>query len=94
MYIIREVFIAKPGQAGKLAQMMKKMMDEMPGMTVMVDMVSDFNKVVIDHKTESLADFEKMMNEYVSKPKTAESKPAPHVEMYLTGKREIYRIIG
>lgn len=97
MYIIREVFICKPGQASKFAAMMNGAFAGMPGskFRVMTDFASDFNKVVIEHEAESLAQFEKEMQEYKTKahPEMT-SKMAGYTDMYLTGSREIYQVIA
>lgn len=97
MYIVREVFIAKPGHAGELARLMKKEMANWKGFKgyVLLDLVTDYNKVVIEYELKSLAEFEKMMAGYEkekAKAKKSAKKP-PHVEMYQRGKREIYRIV-
>ncbi|HTL39298.1 MAG TPA: hypothetical protein VL306_00585 [Methylomirabilota bacterium] len=99
MYLIREIFTAKPGQASKLAKMFKKMADTgMPG-KVMTDIVGPYNTVVMEMEVKSLAEWEKQMEEYKSKkpdpnmdPKLAEEM-SHYTDMYLTGRREIYQII-
>ena len=52
MYVIRETFVAKPGQASKLAKQMKEAMAAMPrgnGKTrVLTDFVGPFNTVVLE----------------------------------------------
>jgi hypothetical protein len=95
MYLIREIFTAKPGQASKLAKLFKQM--NMPG-KVMTDMVGPYNTVVMEMEIESLAEWEKQMKEYKSAkpdpkvdPKVAEEM-SHYTEMYLTGRREIYKI--
>jgi hypothetical protein len=99
MLIIREIFTAKPGQASKLAKLFKKAMPEDHNMTVMTDLVGDFNTIVAEYRVKNLAEFEKQMEEYKS------GKPDPNIdpdiakemskytEMYLTGRREIYQIV-
>jgi hypothetical protein len=95
MIIIREVFIAKPGSAGKLAKMMKESAPTMGANTkVMLDFVTDYNKIVVEHEVESLAKFEEEMNNYKNKtdPKMAE-KMKGYTDLYLIGKREIYKVV-
>ncbi len=99
MLIIREVFIAKPGQASKLAKLCKKGFGGDPNTRVMTDMAGDFNTVVIETQVKSLAEFEKQMEEYKSgkpdpkmDPKVAEEM-SKYTEMYLTGRREIFQIV-
>jgi len=97
MYIIRETFIAKPGYAGKFAMMMKKEMEnwkEFKGY-VLLDIATDYNTIVIEYEVENLGEFGKMMEEHKkeqNKQKTNE-KPPEYTELYLTGKREIFRMV-
>jgi hypothetical protein len=96
MIVVREVFIAKPGQASKLAKMFK---DEIAQWEtgkrakVMTDMTGVFNKVVIEMEYDDLAAFDKEMQEYM---KQTPAKPDPskptHIDMYAQGKREIFRV--
>ncbi|MBI2100170.1 MAG: hypothetical protein HYT48_02425 [Candidatus Vogelbacteria bacterium] len=96
MYIVRETFIAKPGHAGELAQLMKKEMASWKDFKghVLLDLVTDYNKIVVEYEIESLAEFEKMMGDWKKQQaKQKTKKPAKYTELYLTGKREIYRIV-
>lgn len=99
MYLIREVFTAKPGQASKLAKLFKAM--SMPG-KIMTDMVGPYNTVVVEMEIGSLTEWEKMMNDMKSgKPDpnmeklSAEMKEQMkhYTEMYTKGRREIYQIL-
>jgi len=100
-YIIREVFTAKPGQAGKMAKMFKKMAaayPDMKGARVMTDMVGPYNTVVMEMEVGSIAEWEKYMNDMRSgkpdpnmTPELMEEMSKYH-EMFLTGRREIWRI--
>ncbi len=99
MFIIREVFTAKPGQASKLAKLFKRGFGNDPNMRVMTDMVGNYNTVVIEMQVKSLAEFERQMEEYRSgkpdpkmDPKVAEEM-SKYTEMYTTGRREIFQIV-
>ena len=99
MYIIREVFIAKPGSAGKLAKMMKAMISADKEMQkgnakVMLDFVTDYNTIVVEHEANSLAEFEKGMEEYKKNPdsKMAELMKG-YTDLYQTGYREIFKVV-
>ena len=99
MLIIREVFTAKPGHASKLAKLFKKGMGGDSNVRVMTDMVGNYNTVVMEMQVNSLADFEKQMEEYKSgkpdpkmDPQVAEEM-SKYTEMYLTGRREVYQIV-
>ena len=95
MIIVREVFIAKPGSASKLAKLMKEVMAEwgVAKVRVMTDMTGVFNKVVVETEMDNLTDFDKRMKEYSNRPKDKTSeKMAGYTDMYHSGKREIYQV--
>ena len=93
MYVIRNTFIAKPGSAGKLATQLKEAMAafQMPGARVMTDLTGDFNRVVMEHTAENLAEFEARMQEVMGSPMYRE-RMAGYTELWLTGSREIMRV--
>ena len=99
MLIVRETFTAKPGQASKLAKLMRKAMAEDQNLTVMTDLVGEFNTIVVQFRVKNLAEFEKQMEEYRSGKPDARMDPdlakemSKYTEMYLTGRREIYQIV-
>ena len=99
MFIIREVFTAKPGHASKLAKLFKKAFGAEPNARVMTDVVGNYNTVVVEMQVKSLAEFEKQMEDYKSgkpdskmDPKVAEEM-SRYTEMYETGRREIFKIL-
>jgi hypothetical protein len=99
MLLVREVFVAKPGQASKLAKLFKKAFAGDQDTQVMTDLIGDYNTVVVHMRVNSLADFEKQMEEYKSgkpdpkmDPKVAEEL-SRYTEMYVKGRREVYQII-
>ncbi len=96
MIIVREIFTAKPGMASKLAKMFKEWSKDMPGNTrVMTDAVGEYNTVVMESEYENLTAFEKSVEEYMKKSRAEKkSDDAPkYTEMYLTGRREIFRVV-
>jgi hypothetical protein len=99
MLLIREIFTAKPGQASKLAKLFKKAMASDENMVVMTDMVGEYNTVITEYRVNSLAEFEKQMQEYKSGKPDPKMDPdvaqemSKYTEMYLTGRREIYQIV-
>jgi hypothetical protein len=99
MLIIREIFVAKPGQASKLAKLFKKGMPSEMHARVMTDVVGNYNTVVVETQVNSLAEFEKQMEEYQSgkpdpkmDPKVMEEM-SKYTEMYMTGRREVFRVL-
>ena len=96
MIVVREVFIAKPGMASKLAKMFKDEMANEPsgnGSKVMTDVVGAYNTVVIETEYKDLSAFDKEMQEFTRKPRPEADPAKPkHTDMYIEGKREILRV--
>lgn len=93
MFIVRETFTAKPGQASKLAALFKKLMAELHVTSrVMTDYIGAFNTVIIDVEAEDLAEFEKALAESGSRPEIREIMKG-YTDMYVTGKREVFRVV-
>lgn len=100
MLIIRDVFIAKPGQASKLAALFKKVFGNDPSARIMTDLVSDFNTVILEQEKRDLAEYDELLKLYRS------GKPGPHMsptafkdmagytDMYISGRREILQIVA
>ena len=60
MIIVRNSFIAKPGQASKLAAQLKEMAaaGQLKNHRVLTDVTGDFNRVVMEYEVESVTGFE------------------------------------
>ena len=94
MILVRNSFIAKPGQAGKLAAQMKEMASagSLRNVRVMTDLIGDFNQVVMEHEVESAGEFEELMKKYSADPQIRE-KAKGYTELWSTGRRELFRIL-
>jgi hypothetical protein len=94
MLIIKDTLVAKPGQASKLAKLMKEVMAADPNFKgrVMTDMVSSYNTVVIEAEVENLATWEKQWGDMAKLPPELTEKMKGYTDMYLTGKREVFRV--
>jgi len=95
MIIVREHFIAKPGQAGKLARLMLEVQKAF-GYTnsrIMTDLTGEFNQVVMVTEVENIAAFEKRMEEY-GKNTAAREKMKGYTDMYISGGRTIYQVLS
>ena len=94
MLIVRNSFIAKPGQAGKLAAQLKEMAGagNLRNARVMTDLTGDFNHVVMEHEVESASEFEELLKRYSSDPQARE-KAKGYTELWTTGRRELFRVV-
>ena len=97
MIIVHDIFICKPGNASKVAKMFKEVMtDNNELVNIMTDMTGDFNKVVMVTKYNSLAAYEQSFQKYMQdseEMKKMKEKMQGYQDMYLTGSREIYRVL-
>ena len=94
MIIVRESFLAKPGQASKLAAMLKDVSSTVaPGKSrVLTDLTGRFNRVIMETEAESLADLDERMKEYMSNP-AWKTKMKGYTELWTTGAREVLRVV-
>jgi len=97
MFVVRNTFIAKPGQGSKLASLMARVFADDPSYRVMTDFVSDFNTVVMESTHASMAEYEQVMADYASgnrkmDPALAEEFKS-YTSMWKNGKREVFKIV-
>jgi len=94
MIVVRNSFIAKPGQAGKLAAQMKELAKagKLRNARVMTDLTGEFNHVIMEHEVETAAEFEELMARYSSDPKIREAAKG-YTELWTTGRRELFRVL-
>jgi len=94
MIIVRNTFIAKPGQAGKLAAQLKDMANSgnLRNARVMTDLTGEFNHVIMEHTVESAAEFEELITKYSSDPKAREAAKG-YTDLWTTGRRELLRVV-
>jgi len=93
MILVREILVAKPGMASKLARMMQSVMGNLPErVLIMTDLTGQFNRVIMQSTFKSLQEFEERMKDYATNP-TWRDKMIGYTEMYTEGSREIYQIL-
>ena len=95
MILVRNSFVAKPGQASKLAKMFKELAvaASIPNHRVMTDLTGEFNRVVFEFEAQNLSEVESRLQEYATRPVFRE-KLAGYTDLYDTGKREIFQIVS
>lgn len=94
MFVVRETFTAKPGKASQLAKLFKEVMSEMPRMKprVSTDFIGQFNTVVLESECEDLNEFEKTMQEYMSR-QDLRDKMKGYTDLYQEGRREVFKVV-
>ena len=96
MIIVHEVFVAKPGNASKLAKMFKEAMKESPDVkNILTDVTGAYNRVVIVSQYENLSAYEQNWEKMKAQPelmKKMEEAMKGYQDMYLTGSREIFQV--
>jgi uncharacterized Fe-S cluster-containing radical SAM superfamily enzyme len=93
MIVVRNCFVAKPGQASKLAAQFKEAIAaaKIPKARVLTDLTGDFNRVVMEYEAENIGEFDARMKEYAANGVMRE-KMKGYTELYITGSREILQI--
>jgi len=94
MIVVRNCFVAKPGNASKLAALFKEAAVLAPGLAryrVLTDLTGDFNRVFLEYEAENLAGFEAQMRDYETNQAFRE-KMKGYTDLYATGSREILQI--
>ncbi len=93
MLVVRNIFVAKPGQASKLAAQVKEAgaVSKLP-FRVLTDLTGEFNRVILEFQVENAAAFEANMKEYATNPAFRE-KMKGYTELWSTGSREILQIV-
>ena len=94
MIVVRNVFIAKPGQASTLAAMFKRAagIGNMPRHRVLTDMTGDFNRVVLEYEVDGLAGVEAEMKNYMTNQAVRDALKG-YTDLYVTGSRELLQIV-
>ena len=96
MIMVHDTFVCKPGNASKLAKLLKEAMAGNTDMDhIMTDMTGEFNRVIMVTKHESLTAFEQSFQKYVQdtdEMKKVREKMKGYQDMYLTGSREIFTV--
>jgi len=94
MIVVRSTFICKPGNASKLAALFKEAgaLGKLPEHRILTDVTGEFNRVVLEYTVKDLGGFEAEMKEYQTNEALRE-KMKGYTDLYLTGSREIFRIV-
>ena len=93
MIVVRNYFVAKPGNASKLAALFKEaaVVAKIPKHRVLTDVTGDFNRVILEYEAENLGEFEARMKDYATNQEFRD-KMKGYTDLYITGGREIFQI--
>jgi hypothetical protein len=94
MIVVRNCFVAKPGNASKLAALFKEAAAsaKIAKYRVLTDVTGDFNRVVLEYEAENIGEFEASMKDYATN-QAFRDKMKGYTELYVTGTREIFQIV-
>lgn len=92
MIIVRNVFVATPGNASKLAAQLKNAagIGGLPNYRVLTDLTGEFNRVVLEYEASSAAEFEEQLKEYGTN-ETWRAAMEGYTDLYVSGYRELLR---
>ena len=93
MIVVRNCFVAKPGNASKLAAQLKEAaaVAKIAKYRVLTDVTGDFNLVILEYEAENIGEFEAQMKDYATNQEFR-GKMKGYTDLYVTGGREILQI--
>jgi hypothetical protein len=93
MIIVRNCFVAKPGNASKLAAQLKEAAAAaaMPRHRVLTDLTGEFNRVILEYEAENIREFEDRMKDYATN-QVFRDKMKGYTDLWVTGSREILQL--
>ena len=94
MLVVRNCFVAKPGNASKLAAQLKEAAasGKLPRHRILTDLTGEFNRVILEFEVESAAEFEAQLKDYGSN-EAFRAKMKGYTDLYISGSREIMQIV-
>lgn len=94
MFVVRNVFKCKPGQAKNLIEKFENSMSLMEDVKyrILVDYVASFWTVVIEIETDDIVGYERQLNDYGSRADVQEAMSG-YMDSVESGYREIFRIV-
>ena len=94
MLVVRNCFVAKPGNASKLAAQVKEAAasGKITRYRVLTDLTGEFNRVILEFEVENMAEFESQLKEYGTN-EAFRAKMKGYTDLYITGSREIMQIV-
>jgi hypothetical protein len=93
MLVVRNCFVAKPGNASKLAAQLKEAgaAAKIPNYRVLTDLTGEFNRVILEFEVENVGGFEAQLKDYQTNPVFRE-KMKGYTDLWVSGTRELLQI--
>ncbi len=93
MLVVRNCFVAKPGNASKMAAQLKEAAAaaKISKHRILTDLTGEFNRVILEFEVENLAGFDAMQKDYAANTAFRE-KMKGYTDFWLTGHREILQV--
>ena len=93
MLVVRNCFVAKPGNASKLAAQLKEAaaIAKIPRYRVLTDLTGEFNRVILEFEVENVSGFEAQLNDYHTN-EAFRAKMKGYTDFWTSGSRELLQI--
>jgi hypothetical protein len=93
MIVVRNCFVAKPGNASKLAAQIKKAAAAAKILKhrVSTDLTGEFHRVILEYEAENVGEFEARMRNYRTNEAFRENMTG-YTDLWITGSRDILQI--
>jgi hypothetical protein len=90
MIIVRNVFVATPGNASKLAAQFKKAAaaGSLPKHRVLTDLTGEANRVILEYEVANIGEFEAQLKNYATN-EALRTAMKGYTDLYLTAHREL-----
>ena len=97
MIIVHDTFVCKPGNASKMAKLFKEVMSGNKELVnILTDATGQYNRVIMVSQYDDLTAYQKSFEAYMNpteEQKKQFAKMEGYTDMYLTGSREIYKVM-
>jgi len=93
MLVVRNCFVAKPGNASKLAAQLKEAaaIAKIPKHRVLTDLTGEFHRVILEFEVENVSGFEAQLNDYQTN-EAFRAKMKGYTDFWISGSRELLQI--
>lgn len=93
MLVVRNCFVAKPGNASKLAAQLKEAaaVAKIPKHRILTDLTGEFNRVILEFEVENVSGFEAQLNDYQTN-EAFRAKMKGYTDFWISGSRELLQI--